>query len=107
MRPHDLADAARLGLRLYGELIEDFADTAALISLMDVVVSVDSAPAHLAGAMAKPVWVLLYFAAEWRWLMEREDSPWYPTARLFRQKIALDWEEVARRVGDALATRAH
>jgi tetratricopeptide (TPR) repeat protein len=104
IRPHDLAEAPRLGLKLYREQIEDFADTAALISLMDIVVSVDSAPAHLAGAMAKPVWLLLYFAAEWRWLMRREDSPWYPTARLFRQRTALDWPEVAWRVGDALAS---
>jgi hypothetical protein len=102
VRAHDLAEASRLGLKLYGEQIEDFADTAALISLMDVVVSVDSAPAHLAGAMAKPVWVMLYFAAEWRWLMQREDSPWYPTARLFRQRVALDWPEVAGRVAEAL-----
>jgi tetratricopeptide (TPR) repeat protein len=102
VRPHDLAEAPRLGLRLYGEQIEDFADTAALISLMDIVVSVDSAPAHLAGAIAKEVWLLLYFASEWRWLMKREDSPWYPTARLFRQRIALDWREVAGRIGDAL-----
>jgi tetratricopeptide (TPR) repeat protein len=107
VRPHDLVAAPGLGLRLYGESIEDFADTAALISLMDVVVSVDSAPAHLAGAMATKVWLLLYVAAEWRWLMEREDSPWYPTARLFRQRIALDWGEVAQRVGDALVLISH
>ena len=104
VRQHDLAEAPRLGLRLFGEHIADFADTAALISLMDIVVSVDSAPAHLAGAVAKPVWLLLYFAAEWRWLMQREDSPWYPTARLFRQRTALDWREVAASVGDAVTT---
>ncbi len=102
VRAHDLEDAERLGVRMFGALTADFADTAALISLMDVVVSVDSAPAHLAGALGKKVWVLLYYAAEWRWLMGRQDSPWYPTARLFRQKVALDWEEVAGRVGDAL-----
>jgi tetratricopeptide (TPR) repeat protein len=103
VRPHDIPAAAQLGVRLVGEEMRDFADTAALISLMDVVISVDSAPAHLAGALGKPVWVLLYFAAEWRWLMEREDSPWYPTARLFRQRTALDWAEVAGRVAGALA----
>ncbi len=103
VRPHDVADAERLSVRMFGAETRDFADTAALISLMDVVVSVDSAPAHLAGALARPVWVLLYYAAEWRWLMGREDSPWYPSARLFRQKVALDWGEVAGRVGDALS----
>jgi hypothetical protein len=103
VRPHDVADAERLCVRMFGAETRDFADTAALISLMDVVVSVDSAPAHLAGALATPVWVLLYYAAEWRWLMGRDDSPWYPTARLFRQQVALDWGEVAGRVGDALA----
>jgi Flp pilus assembly protein TadD len=102
IRPHDLAEAERQGVRTFGPETADFADTAALISLMDLVISVDSAPAHLAGALARPVWLLLYYAAEWRWLMEREDSPWYPTARLFRQHIALDWGEVASRVGDAL-----
>jgi len=106
IRPHDMDAAAQLGVRMFGAATEDFADSAALISLMDVVISVDSAPAHLAGALARPVWVLLYYAAEWRWLMAREDSPWYPTARLFRQQIALDWGEVAQRVGDALLATA-
>ncbi len=105
IRPHDLADTNRLGIRTFAAETTDFADAAALISLMDLVISVDSAPAHLAGALGRPVWVLLYFAAEWRWLMAREDSPWYPTARLFRQQIALDWGEVAARVGDALNAR--
>jgi tetratricopeptide (TPR) repeat protein len=105
VRDYDVADAARFGIRLFSDDTDDFADTAALISQLDLVISVDSAPAHLAGAMAQPVWVLLYHAAEWRWLMEREDSPWYPTARLFRQKTPLDWGEVAQRVGDALVLR--
>ncbi len=105
VRDYDVADAARFGIRLFGDQTADFADTAALISQLDLVISVDSAPAHLAGALAQPVWVLLYHAAEWRWLMEREDSPWYPTARLFRQKTPLDWGEVAQRVGEALAIR--
>jgi Tfp pilus assembly protein PilF len=102
IRPYDIEAAAQLGVHRHGDAMEDFADTAALISLMDVVVSVDSAPAHLAGALAKPVWIMLHYAAEWRWLMGRSDSPWYPTARLFRQRAALDWREVAARVGIAL-----
>ena len=106
MREADRAAATQLGVRDFGAQLKDFADTAALISLMDVVISVDSAPAHLAGALGKPVWLLLYHAAEWRWLMHRTDSPWYPSATLFRQEIAQDWVELAARVGAALAARA-
>ena len=74
------------------EDLKDFADTAALVANLDLVISVDSAVAHLAGAMGKPVWTLLPFTADWRWLLEREDSPWYPTMRLFRQAARGDWE---------------
>ena len=83
--------------------IEDFADTAALIAQMDLVISVDTAVAHLAGAMGKPVWVLLSCPHDWRWLLEREDSPWYPTMRLFRQSQPGDWEGVLERVAQALS----
>jgi len=85
--------------------VKDFADTAALVSLLDLVVSVDTAPVHLAGALGKPVWVLLPFAADWRWLLDREDSPWYPTARLFRQPAIGDWDRVIRRVVKELRVR--
>ena len=78
--------------------IADFQDTAALVTLMDLVISVDTSVAHLAGAMAKPVWILLPFSPDWRWLLEREDSPWYPTARLFRQRRIGDWEPVIEKV---------
>ena len=74
--------------------IRDFADTAAVIEATDLVVSVDTAVAHLAGALAKPVWILLPFAPDWRWLLDRTDNPWYPTARLFRQSRAGDWDSV-------------
>jgi len=63
---------------------------------------VDTAVAHLTGAMGKPVWILLPFAAEWRWMSRREDSPWYPTARLFRQSVAGDWAGLIQGVGDEL-----
>jgi hypothetical protein len=82
--------------------LQDFADTAALLSHMDVVISVDTSVAHLAGALARPVFVLLPFSAEWRWLIGRGDSPWYPTARLFRQARTGDWDSVVRAVMDAL-----
>jgi ADP-heptose:LPS heptosyltransferase len=80
----------------------DFADTAAVISLLDVVVSVDTAVAHLAGALGKPVVILLPYAADFRWMRNRGDSPWYPTAELFRQPAFGDWESVIARVGERL-----
>ena len=78
--------ASRADLHHFGDELKDFADTAALVELMDVVVTVDTSVANLAGAMGKPVWILLPFNPhDWRWMLDREDSPWYPTARLFRQ----------------------
>ena len=82
--------------------LNDFADTAAVISQLDLVICVDTAVAHLAGALGKPVWILLSFVPDWRWMLEREDSPWYPTARLFRQQKSGDWEEVFDRLKTAL-----
>ena len=82
--------------------LADFRDTAALVELMDLVVSVDTAAAHLAGAMAKPVWVLLPWSPDWRWLLERTDSPWYPTARLCRQERPGDWPGVIARLAREL-----
>jgi ADP-heptose:LPS heptosyltransferase len=84
--------------------ITDMADTAALVSHLDLLVTVDTAMAHLAGALAKPTWVLLPFAPDWRWLTDREDSPWYPTMRLFRQPQSGDWQSVLQRVRLELAT---
>jgi hypothetical protein len=83
--------------------IKDFADTAALVEQLDLVISVDTAVAHLAGALGKPVWILLPYASDWRWLRERDDSPWYPTARLFRQASPGGWDEPIGRVVKALA----
>ncbi len=74
-----------------GEKLTDFEDTAALIENLDMVISADTVVAHLAGALGKPVWIMLRKSGEWRWLMERSDSPWYPTARIFRQKTPGDW----------------
>jgi ADP-heptose:LPS heptosyltransferase len=86
--------------------LTDFAFTASAISELDLIVAVDTAVAHLAGALAKPCWLLLPFAPDWRWLLERADSPWYPTLRLFRQRVSGDWSEVLARVGAALRERA-
>ena len=76
--------------------------TAAMVAEMDLVITVDSMPAHLAGALGRPVWILLSFAADWRWMTGREDSPWYPTMRLFRQPRFGAWEDVVERVGAEL-----
>ncbi len=83
-------------------LLHDFADTAAAILHLDLVVTVDTSVAHLAGALGRPVWILLPFAPDWRWLLERADSPWYPTARLFRQPARGDWPWVTAQVVRAL-----
>jgi hypothetical protein len=77
---------------------KDFADTAAIIANLDLVISIDTSVAHLAGAMGKPVWILLNSSADWRWLLEREDCPWYPTVRLFRQPTPGNWQDVVARV---------
>ena len=83
-------------------LINDFSDTAAIIEKLDLVISIDSSVAHLTGALGKPVWVLLPFHSDWRWLLDREDSPWYASARLFRQAVAGDWKTVFAKVKQAL-----
>lgn len=103
----DIRDADRAALdvlpvRSFADELTDFAETAALVQSLDVVVSVDTVAAHLAGALGKPVWVLLPFSPDWRWMLDREDSPWYPTARLFRQPAIGDWAAAIARVGDAL-----
>jgi hypothetical protein len=85
------------------ETPEGFVETAALIDGLDLVISCDTSIAHLAGAMGKPVWLVLPFVPEWRWLMEREDSPWYPTMRVFRQARRHDWTELFERVREHLA----
>jgi Flp pilus assembly protein TadD len=98
----DAAQLAQLGVQDHSGALSDFADTAALMSLLDLIVSVDSAPAHLAGALARPTWLLPQFSADWRWQRDRTDSPWYPTMRLFRQPRPGDWDSVVAEVGGAL-----
>jgi hypothetical protein len=92
------------GMRLtnFGQEFGDFSDTAAVVQNLDLVISIDTSVAHLAGAMGIPVWVLLPYACDWRWLLNREDSPWYPTMRLFRQTKNGDWKGVLQDVTKAL-----
>ncbi|MGB6348938.1 MAG: tetratricopeptide repeat protein [Pseudolabrys sp.] len=100
------ADAAVLGthpdIHQFGNELADFSDTAALLSSLDLVISVDTSIAHLAGALGRPVWILLPYLPDWRWLLDRDTSPWYPTARLFRQDETRDWNGVIAAVGGAL-----
>ncbi len=86
--------------------IADFADTAAIVSNLDLVVTIDTAIAHLAGAMGKPVWIMLPYSPDWRWLLGREGSPWYPTARLFRQPAPGHWQPVVLRIAADLEAEA-
>jgi tetratricopeptide (TPR) repeat protein len=86
----------------FGDQLNDFSDTAAIMSQLDLVISSDTACAHLAGALGRPVWVLLQKQPDWRWMFDREDCPWYPSAGLFRQPIAGDWDSVVRKVAAAL-----
>lgn len=85
------------------EQIHSFADTAALIEQLDLIICIDTAVAHLAGTLGKPVWLLLPFAPDWRWLLNRSSSPWYPTMRIFRQKQLGDWSSVIKQVHSALS----
>ncbi len=105
VRPGDAAELAKHSeIVHFGEQLEDFADTAAIIAQLDLVISVDTSVAHIAGALGKPVWILLPFAPDFRWLLERTDSPWYPSATLFRQPKPGDWNSVVARVADKLAS---
>lgn len=88
-----------------GALVTDFAELAAIIEQLDLVISVDTSVAHLAGAMGKDVWVMLPYAPDWRWMTDRTDSPWYPTMRLYRQSAPGDWHGVISAITEALSTR--
>ena len=86
--------------------LSDFADTAALMQALDLVITVDTSVAHLAGALGRPVWLLNRFNTDWRWLAERSDSPWYPTMRIFRPPAPRDWDSVLAAVRAALEASA-
>ena len=92
-------------IRDWSEALSDFAESAALIEQLDLVISVDTAVVHLAGGLGRPVWVLSRFDGCWRWLLDRDDSPWYPSLRLFRQRAVGDWSSVIAAIHDALLAR--
>src|SRR5207249_7856609 len=99
------ADVTRLPIGMVADISEqlsDFGDTAAVVANLDLVIAVDTAMVHLAGALGRPVWSMLAFAPDWRWLLGREDSPWYPTMRLFRQPARGDWPSVVAEMRRAL-----
>jgi len=102
-RDEERRSCGSLVLDPLGAEIEDFADTAAVLTQLDLVIAVDTSIVHLAGAMGKPVWTLLPFVPDWRWMLGRSDSPWYPTMRLFRQARAGDWGPVVAEVARELA----
>jgi Flp pilus assembly protein TadD len=102
LREEDEAALHGLAIRDLRLVLHDFSDTAAAIACMDLIISVDTSVAHVAGALGKPVWILLPFAPDWRWLLERHDSPWYPAARLFRQPQPGDWTHVLAQITEAL-----
>jgi hypothetical protein len=107
LRPADAETLARSPtLTHVGDALADFDDTAAVVALADLVIAVDTSVVHLAGALGRPVWVLLPFGPDWRWMLERSDSPWYPGVRLFRQPAAGDWASVIARVAAELTTFA-
>jgi hypothetical protein len=90
------------GMTDLSEGLQDFGETAAVIANLDLVITVDTAIGHLAGALGKPVWIMLPKASDWRWMLKRSDSPWYPTARLFRQETPGAWDPVLQEVTSTL-----
>jgi len=103
LREGDLDLLAHSPIKHYGNEIADFTDTAALCDLMDLVISVDTSVAHLAGALGKKTWIMLPYASDWRWMIDREDSPWYPSVKLFRQSADRQWESVLQSVSQQLS----
>jgi hypothetical protein len=102
--PEEEAQLSEVGVTRYPGTITSFADTAALMMHMDVVVSVDTAISHLAGALGRPTWIMLnQYGLDWRWLLHRDDSPWYTTARLFRQPVRGDWTSVTKKISQFLS----
>ena len=97
------AFARTASIHRFGARLGDFADTAAIVDRIDAIVSIDTSVAHLAGALGKPLWLMLPFAADWRWFTNTDRSPWYPQARLVRQPSPGQWEPVVETVAQALS----
>lgn len=95
-------DITRLGLVALSSQTQEIVDAAAAMLQMDLVITPDAMPAHLAGTLGRTTWVMLQHEADWRWMEERDDTPWYPTMRLFRQPAPGDWDGVARKIAEAL-----
>src|SRR5262249_26812535 len=104
-RGADLAGLPQAAITDLAAELVDFGETAAAIAALDLVITADTAVAHLAGALGRPVWVMLPLAADWRWLLGRDDSPWYPTMRLFRQDQPGNWPGVMHRLAAAMLER--
>jgi Glycosyltransferase family 9 (heptosyltransferase) len=102
-RTDDLLLVPSVSVRDLSPLLTDFNATAAVITNLDLVITTDTSVAHLAGALGRPVWIALRHIPDWRWMLEQETSPWYPTARLFRQQAPGDWDEVFQRIAAELA----
>ena len=102
------ADIEKIGVTAFvtdlGDHIHDFGDSAALMQAMDLIISIDSAPAHLAGAMGIPVWMLQLYTTDWRWLVDRADSPWYPSMRIYRQQKPADWSTPVEKLSADFST---
>lgn len=102
--PEQESELSKLGVTVYPGSIRHWADTAALVHHLDVVLSVDTAIAHLSGALGRPTWIMLNnYAVDWRWLLDRDSSPWYPSARLFRQPSMGDWKSVTSKIHQFLS----
>jgi tetratricopeptide (TPR) repeat protein len=107
LRSEDAAALSRMQRLIHvGDDLNDFEDTAAVVALADLLISVDTSVVHLAAAMGRPTWIMVPFWPDWRWMLDRDDSPWYPNARLFRQHAPGDWDGVIARVREALISFA-
>ncbi len=104
LRDKDKEQLLHEGIPFFGDKMDDFHDTAALVELMDLVISVDTSVAHLSGALGKPTWVMLPATPDWRWMLNRSDSPWYPNVKLYRQGQDKNWRQVFKQVGADLET---
>ncbi|MCK5640178.1 MAG: hypothetical protein KAJ19_05255, partial [Gammaproteobacteria bacterium] len=99
----DISGAAnKMDIVDFSKFIEDFTDTARIIQNLDLIITVDTAVAHLAGAMGKPVWVLLPYAPDWRWGLENKNTPWYPSMQLYRQHTVTEWTDIVEEISEDL-----